>query len=740
MSSTRRVHVEVTGNASGAINMLRQLRGGISQSRREMGGASRDMTLWSNQMKAFGTTARYALAGSLVFGVTSAVGALTQLEQKMGDIAALTVESNGRGGFTAAARSEMEALADTAIRQSTRLGIGVDQIQNAMQTYYSSFQNVKRPEVEQFSSTLTKLAAVAETTDQQKLAEGLIGVANSLGGGRKAIPREADIISKVVAQSVGFRGDVLAQNLGRLGGAAGIGGFSDSQMAAVLTTASQVGGSPAVIARGVTQLMNNILNPKQKAQKEAYMQAGLPTDPNSLSNYKYKGQTGGFAVLRKMMDAVSARGGLKTNRGGLTMSDEQASSLDENAPLSAFGIGGGGGTSLAYGLFGRQESLRQFVGLMSQGPEKLDNFLKSMSNATGQMNAMFSERNKFNQLARAQNAVTNMGLMAVRAGDPALRPIASGLNAAGNFMADHPNGTRAVLGTGMAIGTTRLLSKLLPGMVGSRVGRLPGPLGKLLSGMSNAERAALSGALGAEAAPAMISGGGGADMGMRSNPMWVIIHPNSWLVGTPGGGGPGFANDNPNLPSKSTKVFDNILKKAGYGGAAAAGGGAAAGGAALAVAGAGALTVGGAGAALAYYMGSRADKNNKMLYQKYPWLRNVLAKRERGKHLEYYEQQAIALAHLGKIDSAHDVLATKTGDFRKAGHLADLMGGKRGGNGQAVIQVQGDVGVGVGFDLTDAAKKLLTVPADQHIATKLWSGSAPQHKGKPTDKKQGASR
>ena len=718
-STTRRVHVEVTGNASGAINMLRQLRGGITQSRREMSGAQRDMSLWSNQMKAFGTTARYALAGSLVFGVTSAVGALTQLEQKMGDIAALTVESKAGGGFTAATREEMTKLADTAIQQSTRLGVGIDQIQNAMQTYYSSFQNVKRPEVEQFSSTLTKLASVAETTDQQKLAEGLIGVANSLGGGRKAIPREADIISKVVAQSVGFRGDVLAQNLGRLGGAAGIGGFSDSQMAAVLTTASQVGGSPAVIARGVTQLMNNILNPKQKAQKLAYAQAGLPTDPNALANFKYKGQEGGYAVLTKMLDAVRSRGGLKTNRAGLTMSDEQASALGDNATLGQLGIGGGGGTDLAYGLFGRQESLRQFVGILSQGPDKLDTFLKSMTNASGQMDAMFNERAKYNQLARAQNAISNMGLMAVRSADPALRPIASGINAVGNLMADHPRGTQAVIGTGLALGTTRLLAKMLPGSVGAGLGRM-GKLGKILGGISGAERAALSGALTAEASPNLVSGGGGETMGMRNNPVWVIIHPTSWAVGQPGGTG----NPNSPLPGGGTKAPWVAAPAAGLGVATTAG--------------IGAVAVGASALGLNYYLGKRNDKNANMLFKKYPWLRNVLNKKATGKKMEYFEQQAVALASLGKIDESHDVLATRTGDFRKAHDLA-VMGGRRKGN-TTVVHVSGDAKVSSKIDLSDDAKRLLKPPAEEHISTKLWTAGAPQKRGLPRDRKSGTSR
>lgn len=509
--------------------------GTMSRSRSEFRRSSNQLNAWGQQMRAIGTTIRYAFAGAIVYSVAQAINSLTQFEAKMGDIAALaTTFDPGTGA--ARVTNDISLLADNILLQSLRLGRPVEDIQQQVQTLYSSFDVPEGRRglqmIDRMTETITKLGRVAEITsvaDMQKLSEGVIGMAFSLGRGPQDIPRMADIIATITAESVGFRGGVLAGGLGRLASAAQIGNVTPEQLASLVITASRAGGSPMVIVRGISQLMRTIARPTTPRELGAYRALGLPTDPATLR------EMGGFNIVQAMIERVRAGGGLTISQAGRRLTEEQLADMGDITDPAQIGVRGPM-AKVMFDLFGRAESLQQFVILLNQGNDVLNKFTSRAKSNKGVVEAMFGSAFEESQLIRAANAWRVFGIQFARNFDPVLQAVGAGIEAVSEFSITHKRLTMGVtLGTGGTLLGARLLRRLIPRGALGRLGRV----GRLAGAASAIGDTAITGALAAEAAPAILSGMG---QGSRAAPFWVIIHPTTWAMpGTPQGGfgGPG---------------------------------------------------------------------------------------------------------------------------------------------------------------------------------------------------------
>jgi hypothetical protein len=383
---------------------------------------------------------------------------------------------------------------------------------------------------------------------------------NALPGGRNHPGSSANTIANYFAallrETPSLTGADIATAAGRFASAKSLANMSVPQILSTFGVAAQTGGSPAVIIRGITQLLGqSLLHPTRPASLNTYAAAGLPTDPNSLA------KLGGQRVLEALINYVAPN--------GLNLSKEQRGRLATANKTTLSGLVGGQiNLDAIYNAFSRQESVRQFVNLIANGGvPALRAFNKSLETANKNQIAqqMASARLRQSLLVRMQTASTNAGIALLAGADwPLENLVARPAIFASNEAIKHPLATKIGVSTALGLGAANALRRF--GAFG-RVGKLLGLAGGI-------ETAAVGQAISKEELPNAITGG--ATDGTRANPFWVIISPLSWSVGQPGGALGGTGGDGtPAVLAKggrfglAARVFGSaaaafVLGKGGY--------------------------------------------------------------------------------------------------------------------------------------------------------------------------------
>lgn len=531
-----------------------QLVGWDNQVRR----SNTNLGLWGQQMRAVGTTIRYALAGATVYGVVGAVQGLGQFLDRLGQIDSLAGQMDRKGTFQGLGR-QLNEVGDMAIDLSDKWGTAVDDIQQHMVRFYSSFgDNVRGRQgltlLREYSAEMQRLSMIAEGADPQALAGGVAGlVIGQTPPGQRPNPKQfgrmTDIIARVLQETPTITGTDIARDVGRLSAATIASNMTPEQVFAVYGLAARAGGSGAVIGRGVSQLLTSeLIRPQTDAQKKAFRRVGLPTDPTALHDL------GGIQILRRMMAGVAPNGATFANR--MALGDE---SLDDETAITGAGARGINLT-LASQLFGRQESFRQFLNLMANGGvTALQNFVNGINEAErvrlgAQMADARNRERTYQQFAQTQR---NLGLQLARGFDPIMRPAASAATRAGQALTNQ--GGTALAGEAAALGGSAIAARLifgtsLIGGLGKGLSKIPG-VGKLLGNIGigrnlarNAPALSAATLVGSGLGAFNATGEGQTRSGSRSNPYWVVIDPLSWFMpgapnanalGGEGGGGGG---------------------------------------------------------------------------------------------------------------------------------------------------------------------------------------------------------
>ena len=90
MSSVQnRIVTTFSANAGNAVAVMNQMAGGMTNIGRAAMQTTRQSSLLDQQMRAFGTTMRYAFAGSVLFGATRMLTTLRETQRQLGLIAVL---------------------------------------------------------------------------------------------------------------------------------------------------------------------------------------------------------------------------------------------------------------------------------------------------------------------------------------------------------------------------------------------------------------------------------------------------------------------------------------------------------------------------------------------------------------------------------------------------------------------------------------------------------------------------
>lgn len=544
-TSHRRIQVDVVGNVGGFNAAMNSVLATTTRVGAGFRRSSRDASLLSNQMKAIGTTARYYIAGQLIFGVAAGIRKLGEFKTQLGQVDALAAQLNKKGELVGLGK-QLDDVGSQAILMSNKFGIAVGDVQSYMQRFFSSFDppggsKQRIQEMSVYTTALLNLSTAigTEAGDPGKLAGGLTGLINAMPGGRKSPGKTAgdvaDMFAVLLRNTPALTGADIASAAGRMASAKSLAKMSVPEIMSAFGVAAQTGGSPAVMIRGMTQLLGaSLLRPTKPESLATYQAAGLPTDPNALA------AMGGQKVLEKLVQFVE---------GGKRGKDK------ENFNLTA-----------VYKAFSRQESVRQFVNLLAQdGVKGLRDFKKSLDEGTkGNMaKKMADQRLKQSTLLRMDAARSNLGLSLVGGANwPLEHLLADPIIAVSNAAAKHRTTTQAVMGGALSLGAASALRRL---GVFSNLGGKFGKLGKGVGLLGAAQRTAIGGALTTEALPGAIAGL--AVDGSRGNPFWVIIHPLSWSVGSPGGLSQPIG-DSPLLGKKS--MFNKYGKYAPMAGAMAA--------------------------------------------------------------------------------------------------------------------------------------------------------------------------
>lgn len=533
MSTRRRIEFELVGNAGNIEAVLNRLNSGITQTARGASGVNRELGMMDRNLMAIKTTARYALAGGLIFGITGAISRLRDFQDRLAQVAALSGSVNrSTGSYQAPSANFLGRVGDQALLMSNQLGIATSDVQDYMSRFFSAFDvqrmggNEKLVQMRNFVNEVGQLQASlgAEAGDPQQLAGGIAGLVRQIDPkGRnigKQTNRVSNLIWQMLAQTPNITGRDISRDVGRIGATMTIANMTPEQVFAVWTQAGQAGGSASVIGRGVAQLLGtSLLHPQTPAQIKAFQQAGLPTDPTTLRNM------GGFQVLQRMMQAVAPNGATVSNPLALGNED-----IPDDQAAAASGVKGVNLT-LLYNLLGRQESVRQFIALLAQqGVPGLKEHIRTQksANAADQAHQRELAAQRQRILSQTAQAASNLPLQLVRQlRYPLEHLIAPGLISASNLAAEHPRATQAVeatLGTVLAAAGARRLWKAF--RKGGAAGGLAGAAGAAIT---------------AEELPSLLAGG--AADGSRHNPFWVVIAPVSGTLDPKLGGGDNKTKD-----------------------------------------------------------------------------------------------------------------------------------------------------------------------------------------------------
>lgn len=558
MSSMYRIGVQIYGSASGYVGAVNTTLRATTRLGQGFKTAATHSRLLDNQIKAIGTTARYAFAGALVFGITAAIGRLQDFENQLGTIDSLAGQLDSRGQFKGLG-SSLDDLGSDAIKLSDRFGQSVTDVETYMARFASTFNRRPgesiaqyRSDLDSFTGSILQLQAAlgSEAGDPSALAGGIGGLINAIPGGRQNIAgntkRIGNLIAYLTQVTPNFSGTDVANASGRLASVVNTSGMTPEQMFAILGQAAKSGGSPSIVVRGVQQLLGqSLLTPKSPGAKASYQRVFGTSDPTTLRNI------GGFNVLERLMEAV-APGGLKLSRSQRAAVNNATTAQQLQGALPGLNL-----TELM-SFFGRIQSVQQFVNILSQGGVKgLQDYIRSQKIATEANLLRARSESALNRqgLQIARNAFANISLSLVRGLNGPFTILGHAAQHVSDLLAGHRTTVKGL----ETAGATGLIGRAI---AGTSIGqRIPGL--RALGGLGKLEQKAAGAAIMAEESPAVASGLV-AD-GSRASPFWVIISPYSWQFGYGGLSQPA------NTKSTENKVLNYIKKGVATGGAGALG-------------------------------------------------------------------------------------------------------------------------------------------------------------------------
>ena len=504
------------------------------------------------QMRAFGTTMRYAFAGSVIFGMTSMVGQLNQLQQQMGLIAALAAPS----GLQGTSSGWLGRMQDEIAEKSVDARIGVTEFNDATVNFLSTVQNAKVSDVPDIIAQIGISARLSQTPTEE-LTKTLTTM--NLAAGRqnnlKTLTNMTEEWFHLISTAPGAitAAPQIAQQLGPLSAVLmGLGPSTPEQIMGLTLGSLKFGATPSVALRGLQYFTQSLMQPPSKEGAEAQKKAGFT--PERLA------KEGPAKFFLAFLDYVRKLGGNPTDKGIARLTTLAAAGdvsgeeyLNPNAKIPGLSPAA---LKFLKTSIGRIHGIRTAAVLLRQmdpnGPmPTINELIKEFDDINKGVGEHADDLKESADKYRAETPLQGaaLALEAVRSAisrdlAPGLNVLAQGISEAAEMLTGNPNLRKGVLGGAAAAGGGFLLwrmlrSKKLPGM-----GGLGGLLGK--------------GFAGAQIAQSLASPGGQAPMGTASDPLFVIVlyQLGGGMPGIPGmrrgPGGTGGMSRRSNWPSPTS--------------------------------------------------------------------------------------------------------------------------------------------------------------------------------------------
>jgi hypothetical protein len=557
--SSRDIFADFYARDKGVTATLNKINGGLSNTGRMAQSAGNQMSYTEKQIRAIGTTLRYAFAGEVIMQMRQAYQNLVQFQQGLANVAAIGQQAGREIGLT---QNQIDGLGEAALRTSVKTATAASDILDTYRSIYSSLQNVKPQEVAQLGELFTKGAAVSET-DPRTFGQALITQMqsfNQVAEGQNPFPalaKDADEFFTVIQRSVNLTGDQLANFYGRITAAARFAGMTPEQMNAFIILASRGGGSAGFFTRNLAQLLQRLRVPTQQASK-AYAQAGI--------SRVQAANMGGFDIfMRLLQHAYALSGGTKYTQDQLDKLSQTKQGRAQIREMGGKAFKGRGGLFLQEAVGGRYQSLQAFEVLAPQ-IGSFNNEVKELDSSTGRLNAAFNRFIDQDPLQSMSVATQSFITSLTSKADPLFRIMARGIrhidvallgggsvghvNPWINKMIDRVAGGHSASKNDLArFSELAIAGTFLAG--GSLALFRHGRLGSTVGGLTKATQGPLD-------VEAGISALRDVATGTRSAPFWVVIHPLSWKMGGFGGAGSGSGGHN-----STTKWAENKLKYLG---------------------------------------------------------------------------------------------------------------------------------------------------------------------------------
>jgi hypothetical protein len=282
-----------------------QVAGGFMNIGRQARGMSRDVSLAEKQMRAFGTTVRYAFAGSVIFGMTSMVGKLNEIQQQMGLIAAIAGPSgvNLTGGGLARLQDELAA-------KSVDARTNITDLNNSVINYLSTVQGADPKQLPEIVSAIGIAARLSQTpTEDLTKAVTTLNIAAGRNNNIKTINALLREWFSLISQAPGgiAAAPQIAQQLGPLASVAQMGRLTPEQLFGFSLGALRFGATPSVALRGTQYFLQSLFHPPSKQAREAMKGAGFT--PELLH------EVGGTEFARRYLKYVASLGARPTRAG-----------------------------------------------------------------------------------------------------------------------------------------------------------------------------------------------------------------------------------------------------------------------------------------------------------------------------------------------------------------------------------------------------------------------------------------
>lgn len=462
---TNRIATVYSAHAGNAIAVQAQIAGGMQNIGRQAMMASRHGGLLDNQLRAIGTTWRYMVAGSLVFGAGNMVRTLRDTQRQLALIGAIGDDPFDTVGRSA--QSADAALSDlylNAQRGSLAALTPVNEFNDALVNLYSTVQGLRPDQAVQMTQEIARGAQLAQV-GAEDLTKAVAGMTQAFDPGGHTVQGYGRFIRgfyTLTATAPGgiSAGPAIIQQLAPLAAVSRFASIKPDQMFGLYLTALRTGGSPATAGRGLQYLLQSLAVPASDESRTALRAAGITPDTVQ--------QRGGLWALQRAIQ--HARGlGLRGEDRLAGLSDEQLDLIDSQGgdpkALQGLGISGRGLAWLSEAI-GRIHGIRSLVTLTAQGPGRMQRDIALMETAMGDtVNATAEFRREWEDFARRsplQTAAVSLDVIRrqiASAFEPLVNYPARQLGRAAPYLMDNENnvnkGIYAGAGLLAAYGITR---------------------------------------------------------------------------------------------------------------------------------------------------------------------------------------------------------------------------------------------------------------------------------------------